>query len=349
MTENRERIMKILKIAILLIIVTLIVTQTNVLDVFRPKTAYAVGDLNVNWGAGVTPGDPIFSVNNMAPGDSESRNVVLTNNATTARPVAVKGVPTDNSDNLSDAMDITISNGSTILYGPKTVSEFFTDSTDPEGILLETINPGSSRTITFLVTFRESAGNEFQNDQLVFDIIIGISVDIPTACGDVDLNGRFPIFGTSGNDTLRGSNKDDVIFGLEGNDKIDSGNGDDCIVGGAGNDVLGSGNGKDIVTGNAGSDEIDGGNGADNLSGDEDNDDISGGNEDDIIAGGSGADVLNAGNGNDTVTGNDGNDTIKGGNGSDSLTGGNNSDTINGDLGKDSCSGESLKNCETVL
>lgn len=341
--------MKLLKIGILLVIITLIVTQTNVLDIFKPRTAYAVGDLNVNWGPGVTPGEPLFTVGNMVPGDSSTKSVTIKNNSASARPVAIKGVSTLITNNLSDAMDIAISDGSTTLYGPKSLTEFFADSQGSEGIFLETINPGDTRTITFTVAFRQSAGNEFQNSQVTFNIVIGISVDIPEACQAIDLRGRFPIFGTNGNDTLRGTNKDDVIFGLEGNDTIESGNGKDCIIGGLGNDDLHGGNENDIVVGDTGNDSIDGGNGADSLFGNEGDDRISGGNESDSITGGVGADMLEGGNGSDTILGDADNDTIKGGNENDILNGGNGVDTINGNVGKDTCAGEHLQNCESAL
>lgn len=341
--------MKLLKIGILLVIITLIVTQTNVLDVFKPKTAYAVGDLNVNWGGGITPGDPIFNVSNMAPGDGTTRSVTITNNSTNGRPVAVKGANLTATNSLSGAMEITIKDGSTILYGPKTLTDFLSDSQNPEGIALGTLNPESTQTITFTVTFKESSGNEFQDSQMTFDIVIGIGFAIPQACQSIDLTGKFPIFGTSGNDTINGTNKADVIFGLEGDDKIDGGNNGDCIIGGAGNDRLNLGNGKDIAFGDSGDDQIDGGNDADLLLGNDGDDTISGGNGNDTIEGGSGNDMIESGNGKDNVRGNDDNDNIKGGNENDILTGGNGVDSINGDLGKDTCAGESIKNCEAAL
>jgi Ca2+-binding RTX toxin-like protein len=341
--------MKLIKITILLVIITLIVTQTNVLDVFKPRTAYAVGDLNVDWGPGVMPGEPLFTISEMAPGDSTTKSVTIKNNAASARPIAIKGVSTRITNNLSDAMDITIKDGPTILYGPKTMTQFFADSQNAGGIPLATINEGQTRTISITASFQQNAGNEFQNAEVAFNIIVGISVDIPEACQDINLSGRFPIFGTSGNDAIRGTNKDDVIFGLEGDDTIDSGNGRDCIVGGMGNDVVNGGNGKDIIDGNFGNDAITGGNDADILTGSEGEDKVAGGNGKDMISGGIGSDVIEGGNGTDTILGDDGDDTIKGGNENDILNGGNGVDSINGDHGKDACVGEHIKNCELAL
>src|SRR3989344_1620918 len=58
----------------------------------------AVGDLTIDWGAGITPPDPIFTVTNAAPGDSETRSVLVTNNATSIRSVGVKGIRTGPED-----------------------------------------------------------------------------------------------------------------------------------------------------------------------------------------------------------------------------------------------------------
>ena len=46
------------------------------------------------------------------------------------------------------------------------------------------------------------------------------------------------IVGTSGDDRLTGTNRDDVIVGLEGNDQITGGAGNDIICGSQGDDTL---------------------------------------------------------------------------------------------------------------
>ena len=360
--------MKLLKITILLLIVAVLFSQTNVLqNIMRPPSAYAVGGLTVDWGSGITPGEPIFTISNMAPGDSTTKEITITNNDTSSRPVAIKGVKTSETHNLATALTITITDGSTTIYGPKSLQAFITDSQDPEGIPLSTIHQGNSRTYTITVTFNEAAGNEFQNANIAFNIIVGIAVEIPTECSTINLNGRFPIFGTSGSDTINGTTKDDVIFALEGNDRVHSGNGNDCIVGGSGNDNLDVGNGNDMVFGNEGTDRIDGGNNNDQLFGGTDADTINGGNGIDTVEGNAGKDMIHGGNesdtikggedddkvfggnDNDVITGDGGVDVLEGGTGNDSLTGGEDIDTLNGNVGRDTCSGENLTNCELIL
>lgn len=82
---------------------------------------------------------------------------------------------------------------------------------------------------------------------------------LPTCQGE-----RPTIVGTSRNDKLKGTNKDDVIVGGPGQDKIDGGRGDDVICGEGGSDELSGGPGKDTLDGGSGKkDECDGGPGRD--------------------------------------------------------------------------------------
>src|SRR3970040_1685578 len=68
---------------------------------------------------------------------------------------------------------------------PVILDQFFTDSTGPDGIPLSTLGPGDSTTYTFKVTFDETAGNEFQEKQVIFDLIIGIAIAVPEECQEI--------------------------------------------------------------------------------------------------------------------------------------------------------------------
>lgn len=92
--------------------------------------------------------------------------------------------------------------------------------------------------------------------------------------------------GTSGRDTLNGTNLDDLLFGYGGNDTLNGKAGDDTIKGGAGNDKIYGGSGADTLLGQAGNDRIDPGS------------DL----EADIIIGGGGKDTVDYSNANDSVT-----------------------------------------------
>ena len=92
------------------------------------------------------------------------------------------------------------------------------------------------------------------------------------------------IHGDAGNNTLFGTDGDDLIYGYAGNDKLYGGDGNDIIYGGDGNDELHGGNGNDILYG---------------------------GNGNDKLYGGAGDDILIGGKGNNTLYGGEGHDTFK--------------------------------------
>jgi serralysin len=294
------------------------------------NTIYAAGDLTVIWGVPV--GQPIFTVINSKPGDTQSKTVQVNNGASTARPVAIRGNITSETKNLSNALFITISQNGTDLYGgpsgQKTVAQFMTESTDPNGIELSTISANASASYVITLTFDPLAGNDFQAAIVTFDLTIGIAFDVPDSCSAMTFNGP-TIFGTQGDDRLNGTNKSEIIIGFEGNDGIDGGNANDCIIAGAGNDQVSGGNGNDVLIGQENNDVIDGGNGNDQVSGNEGNDTLDGGNND------------------DTLTGGTGNDILKGGNGSDTLDGGlGTTDSADGQNGRDTCIAETEMRCE---
>ena len=227
---------RIIRLLIIFTIMALLVQANGGLSkILGTTTAKAVGDLTVDWGAGLSEGDPIFVVNDMAPGDSESHTVTVHNDAAITRPVAVRGILTSETANLSSALNITISDDVTDLYGgsspigAKTLQQFFTDSLGSEGVFLSNQTPGSTKNYTFKVDFIPESGNEFQNASVVFDLKIGISIPTPAECAGMNLNGDL-IFGTVKKDILQGTSGGDLIFALEGNDIVQGRGGDDCIV-----------------------------------------------------------------------------------------------------------------------
>ncbi len=337
---------RILIIIFLILITVFAYREVKWEGVFK-STVLAVGDLTVDWG--VPEGNPIFVINNIAPGEEVVRPVVITNSAAVLRPVGVRGIKSSGSDSLGDVLEIVISEGGNDLYGGtlgvKTLNQFFTESTGIDGISLIDFNPGDIKNILFEVKFSDSAGNEYQNLSLIFDLKIGISVEVPLECQSLAINGNV-IYGTEGDDKIRGTLKNDLIFGFEGNDNIDSGNGEDCIIGGLGNDTLNGGNGNDILLGDEGDDTLDGGNNSDKIFGGDGNDNLNGGNGDDEVSGGDGNDKLKGGNGKDALLGGVGNDEMDGGNGNDNLLGEGDTDTADGWLGKDTCDAETETRCE---
>ncbi|MDY6938931.1 MAG: trypsin-like serine protease [Cyanobacteriota bacterium] len=103
----------------------------------------------------------------------------------------------------------------------------------------------------------------------------------------------------SGDDTVLGTNRNDLLFGNAGNDRLDAMIGDDIAAAGRDNDIVTGGDGNDLLWGNRGNDSVEGGNGDDFLWG---------GKDDDTLVGGAGNDVVSGDLGNDLLTGGDGND-----------------------------------------
>lgn len=339
--------LKTLKILVIGLVVALAFNLASP-NFLNNSTTQAVGDLEVDWG--VTDGLPIFVVTNMMPGDMEDRNVVITNNATSIRSVGVKGVETGDPDILKNVLEIVISENGTDLYGgtlgSKTVSQFFTDSGGINGIFLFNLNPSQTKTVNFKVTFPESAGNEFQGTSVIFDLKIGISIDIPDECEAIpNLN---PIFGTSIGDSLVGTPGNDLIVGFEGGDYIDGKGGDDCLIGGSQGDSIYGRGGKDLLFGNEGGDHLNGGANDDKIFGHGGGDSLIGEGGDDLLVGGDGGDGLDGGLGKDRLFGEGGLDGLRGGANDDYLDGGAGGfgNSVNGQGGIDTCLNGFIINCE---
>jgi Trypsin/RTX calcium-binding nonapeptide repeat (4 copies) len=103
----------------------------------------------------------------------------------------------------------------------------------------------------------------------------------------------------SGDDTVLGTNRNDLLLGNRGNDAISGLGGDDIVLGGRDHDALSGGDGNDGLGGNLGNDAVNGENG---------NDTLFGGQESDTLTGGAGNDVLSGDLGNDVLTGGEGGD-----------------------------------------
>ena len=73
--------------------------------------------------------------------------------------------------------------------------------------------------------------------------------------------------GTSGNDTINGTDENDIIFGYEGDDLLTGGAENDYLYGSDGNDELNGEAGDDYLYGGAGNDTLEGEAGSDYLSG----------------------------------------------------------------------------------
>lgn len=125
------------------------------------------------------------------------------------------------------------------------------------------------------------------------------------------------LHGTSGPDTLIGSDRDDFLFGHYNNDRLEGGRGNDKLDGGSNADLLLGGNGNDTLVGGDGNDELRGEAGDDALSGGAGTDFLVGNIGDDVLTGSGLSDLVFGGPGDDFVNGGWGYDRINGGTGAD--------------------------------
>jgi Ca2+-binding RTX toxin-like protein len=141
------------------------------------------------------------------------------------------------------------------------------------------------------------------------------------------------VTGAAGNDTIKGSDADNVLKGLAGADSLSGRDGNDTLIGGAGNDVLDGGDGSDTADFSGGTSAIvdlrfevpqDTGMGNDILLGIEN---LIGGSASDRLTGSAAANVLAGGGGADLLSGEAGADSLNGGAGNDVLDGGAGRDT----------------------
>ena len=142
---------------------------------------------------------------------------------------------------------------------------------------------------------------------------------------------------TTENDTIIGSDANEILDSGIGNDTINGNGGSDTIEAGSGNDtvIAGLSDGDDVLTGGSGFDILDfsavqgvvqinqlGG----VITGSAGNDtlldvfeQIIGSNFDDVLSGGNGGDVLDGGGGNDQFFANGGDDLVRGGEDNDTI------------------------------
>ncbi len=317
-------------------------------DIRYPENVRAFGHLVVD--LGVPSGDPIFVVNNMLPGDCEVRSIKVSNGSDLPSHIAVRSDNEIDNDLLSEKLQMKIEDSSNNILYNKTLKEFFNDSNSLDGVPLTTIPAFSEMTYEFNICFDEQTTNEYQNTEVIFDLLFGevISpIQLPAECSILTGQILFVIEGTDGNDDLEGSIHGDLILAKGGRDKVDGNNGNDCIVGGDGNDKnLDGGQGDDIVLGGAGKDKMEGGSGNDILHGGDNDDKINGESGEDIIYGGEGKDKIDGSSGDDFIYGENGDDKLEGGPGDDYIDGGTGFDKIDGDPGEDTCFGEDLQSCE---
>jgi len=312
--------------------------------------------------------EPMFDLTDMKPGDTYERCFKVKNALSETLSVEMSGFITLEEKNFSDILEIYIydqMNNNVIFEG------LMKDLFPLLPINLGNFSASSEKTYCIKVYFPHDAENEYQEAKIVFDIIwrneLPIS-DIPQECWELADQFESVIYGTEGDDYIKGNTKSNLIFALGGDDKVDSSSSSDCVILGEGNDYIRADSGNDIVLGGNGNDEIYTGTGNDTVYGDGGDDKIYTGSNNDLVYADDGNDYVNSGSGSDLVygnngddyidlgTGNDrafgkaGNDKILGSSNNDHLDGGEGNDDIDGESGKDTCvNGVKYTSCEITF
>jgi Ca2+-binding RTX toxin-like protein len=219
------------------------------------------------------------------------------------------------------------------------------DSIDGSDVMV-----GDNARVQIVARSERSRWNRVRND-VAIDLF-----DVPADAGPAAVSPD-----SSGDDTLRGGGKDDLVLAQSGDDVVSGGDGADAIEGGAGGDTVTGGAGDDEIVGGSwtvatldGGDTLSGDDGADLLLGDNGNPAngfapyvtlldapasgrtssaaVSGG---DVLSGGDGEDRAYGQGGDDTLAGDAGVDVLEGDAGGDQLSGGSEDDVLTGGSSSD--------------
>jgi hypothetical protein len=111
---------------------------------------------------------PLFSNVNFAPGDSVSRWVKLNNNTTASHRVVLRAINAVSTGDLKNVVGLVIKQGETVLYD-NTFANLFSLSE----LILPQVAAGEQATFDFIATFKTTAGDEYQNSSMGFNLQIG--------------------------------------------------------------------------------------------------------------------------------------------------------------------------------
>lgn len=126
---------------------------------------------------------PLFDVSGFSPGDTISKTVDVSNTGSESAGAYSQLIGYTDPDNLGSQLTLRILDGSTELF-----SGTFDDFSSVGQVSLSTIPAGSSDSYTYEVTFLTSAGDDYQEKVLGFDLCVGFSGG-PLDCGDTDDGG----------------------------------------------------------------------------------------------------------------------------------------------------------------
>jgi hypothetical protein len=135
------------------------------------RKAGAVGDLAIKHNGVAIAGDPLFTVDNMVPGDEEEEEIEVTNNDLITRMLSVKGEMTSGDQIMAEQLVIQISEGTALPFYSSTLAEFFENA---DSVLLGAVNSGEDKSFRVRVVFPAESNNDYQGLTVVFNLRFGV-------------------------------------------------------------------------------------------------------------------------------------------------------------------------------
>jgi len=173
--SKKGKIWAILKKHRKLFVFTIILTT----GLLFSNSTYAVtemsGDLTISY-----PGDPpLFSELNLAPGDTTTKTITITNDGDTTQDIAIAVTDYNDPDNLASKLNIFIKKGVVELYGGLSNPKYLSDLFSAGEVYLATLDSSITTDYDFEITFDPEADNNYQGKITIFDFSIGF-IGTPT-------------------------------------------------------------------------------------------------------------------------------------------------------------------------
>jgi hypothetical protein len=142
-------------------------------------TAMASNELSVEF-----PDQPLFTIENLAPGETKEKSVSLQNNTSNPQQALVLLKKEGGSKDLENVLTLTMSEGANV-YRRISMKEALVLSNGPTGIPLFTLDSQEKKQLTLHILFDPESGNAYQNASLTFSITFQTTTGIPAECQEI--------------------------------------------------------------------------------------------------------------------------------------------------------------------
>lgn len=137
---------------------------------------------------------PLFNSVNFVPGDSVTKWVKLNNTTGVPHRAILRTINVSNTGDLKSVVGLVIKQDSTILY-----DDTFSDLFSKPEIVLPQVPANSSVQFDFTATFKTTAGDEYQNSTMGFNLQIGFEdLDVVVDDTTVSVGKQNPVGGGAG-------------------------------------------------------------------------------------------------------------------------------------------------------